>query len=292
MGQRSLSPTVKDLLRLYQKDYLIHKAPTTRVQQLSLHRIILADMGAMRLADLTPAFLRKWRDKLAKTRAPGTVRRYLSVLSGPLRVAVDDLQWLPENPLKRVPKPPESPGRVRYLSAEERERLLVACQKSGSPHLHAIVCVALSTGARRNEILTLTWSMVDLTHEQIRLPRTKNGDRRSVPLVGLGLEALKRHREQYPEATGLLFPCATGHRPIFIQHPFATACKRANVQHFRFHDLRHTFASYMAMSGASLLELAELLGHRNLNMVQRYSHLTNSHLNGIVAKMTQEFLPE
>ncbi|MGE0278730.1 MAG: tyrosine-type recombinase/integrase [Nitrospiraceae bacterium] len=291
-GTSRLHHTLKNLLAYYDTEYLSHKAPSTQKQQRGIHQIINQTLGPVHLKDLNPELLRAWRDTIAATHAPGTVRRYYSALAAPLRVAIEDLEWLSENPLRKVRKPAESPGRTRYLSPEERERLLEACQQSGSPHLYTIVCVALSTGARRGEILGLTWPLVDFQQQQIRIGRSKNGDRRSVPLVGLGLEALKAHRAKYPKATGLLFPCATGHRPMFVQHPFETARRRAGLEDFHFHDLRHTFASYMAMSGASLLELAALLGHRDLDMVQRYAHLTNSHLNGIVAKMNQSFLGE
>jgi len=90
----------------------------------------------------------------------------------------------------------------------------------------------------------------------------------------------------------LVFPGPTGKKPLGIHDAWKNAVKRAEIADFRFHDLRHTFASYLAVNGASLLEIAELLGHKNLNMVKRYAHLSEAHTAGVVARMNEKIFSE
>ncbi len=144
---------------------------------------------------------------------------------------------------------------------------------SRNPYLYTVVVLALSTGARRGELLGLQWSDIDLKRGALIFRETKNGQVRTVPLTGKALELLSQSR-----GTGLVFP--TG-----IREAFESALRRAGIGNFRFHDLRHTFASYLAMSGASLSELAEALGHKTLSMVKRYTHLTEGHTRQVVARM-------
>lgn len=288
--QQPYLPTVNDLLREYQKEQLPHLAATTQRQIQVIHRRFAKDLGKIALAELTPERLRKWRDTLSNHYAPGTVRRYMHLFSATLTMGVRDYEWLARNPMSQV-KPPPAPDTIgRCLTPEERDRLLAACQQSRSPQLYLFVVLALSTGARKNELLTLRWTLVDLDRGMLRFPRTKNYQPRVVPLTGLGLVLLRQYAET-AAGRGWVFP-GRGAAPISFDHPFKAAVKKAGLGKFRIHDLRHTFATRLVMSGASLTEAAELLGHRQMRMVQRYQHLTISHLSGVAAKMTAEFLPE
>lgn len=160
------------------------------------------EIGPYTLADVTPALLGQSRDKLGKDRGPATVVRYMAALSHVFTVAVNEWGWLENNPMRKVRKPQEPRGRVRFLSEDtvgpdgktiegERTRLLKACKQSRNPHLHTIVVLALSTGMRQGEILNLRWPDVDLVNGRIILHETKNGERRVVPLLGHALELLK-----------------------------------------------------------------------------------------------------
>ena len=138
-------------------------------------------------------------------------------------------------------------------------------------------------------MLGLRWGEVDLTQGTLTFHRTKNGQTRTVPVVGLALQMLRQWRlwDRAPEAW--VFPSLDGHTKGWVDRAFRNAVKRAGIEKFRFHDLRHSAASYMAMSGASLLEIAEVLGHKQLVMVKRYAHLSPSHTRGVVERMTQQF---
>jgi len=199
--------------------------------------------------------------------------------------------------MRRVKKLPEPRGRVRYLSDDvvedgktvlgERSRLLLKCKLAKSDHLLTIVVLALSTGMRLNEIRYLTWSVVDLQRHRITLYETKNGDVRVLPLLGRALEMLTEQKQRSkPLNTDLVFPSSNdSSKPIDVTKAWRTALARANISDFKFHDLRHSAASYLAMSGATPNEISEVLGHKTLQMVKRYSHLSEAHTAKVIGKM-------
>lgn len=254
------------------------------------------NLGKYALADITPALIVEYRDELAKgitsrksQRTPATVNRYLAVLSHLFTVAINEWGWLEDSPLRRVSKLKEPRGRVRFLSDEERERLLAAAKESSSQYFYLIIVLCLSTGARKMEILGLSWQNVDLDRGIITLHETKNGERRILPMVGRALELMKQHSATKHTDTDLVFPSDYNPKqPIDIRTPFETALKRAEITNFRFHDLRHSAASYLAMNGASMAEIAEVLGHKTLQMVKRYAHLSEAHTAKVVAKMNEK----
>jgi integrase len=277
--------TLGALLERYAREVLPRKSPGTQRHQGTHLAWWQTHLGAYRLQDVTPARLVACREQLAHGRAPGTVQQYLATLAHACAVAVREWQWLDESPMRKVTKPTAPRGRVRCLSADERHRLLEACKASGNPYLYLVVVLALSTGARKMELLTLTWREVDLPRGVITVPKTKNGERRVLPLAGPALALLQQHARVRRIDTPLVFPWADGRHPLDIRYAWTQAVQAAQITDFRFHDLRHSCASYLAMNGASLLEIAELLGHKTLAMVQRYAHLTESHLHGVVTRM-------
>lgn len=208
-------------------------------------------------------------------RSEATVNRYHAALSAVFTWSIKKRRaprgW--ENPCRKVERAPEAPGVVRFLAADELERLLASCKASSWARLYALVLMAITTGARRGELLSLTWADLDLERAVAHVKTTKNGQPRTLPLVPAVLEELRRFAAAMPEAC--VFP-SRGQltRPRSFESSWLAALDRARVRRFRFHDLRHTCASYLAQNGASLLEIADLLGHRQLAMTKRYSHLT------------------
>lgn len=283
--------TLTELLGRYRRDDLAKHPKKLRDQ--SQHATWWEEqLGARLLSDITPALIAEYRDKLANgitkrgtMRAPATVSRYLASLSRALTLAVQEWGWLDDSPMRKVSKPKEPRGRVRFLSDEEREQLLRACREH-SDTLYAIVVLALSTGARRTEILSLRWSQVDPNRGVILLEETKNGERRVLPLAGHALDLMRERAKLRRINTDLVFPSrSTPPKPLAIQNIFERALKRAAIEDFRFHDLRHSAASYLAMNGASLAEIAEVLGHKTFQMVKRYAHLSEAHTARVVASM-------
>jgi integrase len=244
-----------------------------------------AQLGYYALADVPPALLVECRDRLARDHKNSTVNRYLGALSHAFSVAVREWGWLDDSPMRKVSKPKEPKGRVRFLSDEERKRLLTACQASRNPHLYIVVMLALSCGARKTELVSLRWPDVDLKRGTLTFHETKNGARRTVPLTGQALALMQQHARVRRLDTLLVFPNAEGKQFFRFREAFENTVERAGIVDFRFHDLQHSFASYLAMNGATLAEIAETLGHKTLAMVKRYAHLSEAHTPGVVERM-------
>lgn len=252
-------------------------------------------IGSYLLSDVTPSLIAEQRDKLLrettqrkKQRSPSTVVRYMAALSHAFTVAVMEWGWLEDSPIRKVVKPREPRGRVRFLDDDERERLLQECQKSLNPYLYTIVVLALSTGMRQAEILNLTWADIDLNKERIILLETKNGEIRQVSISGHALELIKSLDLNRKLHTTLLFPGKFPKQHVQIRSAWETAVRKARIENLRFHDLRHSCASYLAMNGASLAEIAEVLGHKTLAMVKRYAHISETHTAGVLSRMNQK----
>ena len=179
--------------------------------------------------------------------------------------------------LKRVRKVKllqDNSKRLRYLSKEECQALINSCD----PHLKPVVITALNTGMRRGEILNLKWDQVDLRHGFILLDVTKNGERREIP-INKTLEALFLDKSliRRLDVPYVFYDPVTGKPYQNVKRSFKTALRKAKIRDFHFHDLRHTFASHLVMSGVDITTVKELLGHKTLTMTLRYSHLAPSH---------------
>lgn len=291
--------TLTQLIDRYIRDILPRKPKSysTQIIQLQWWK---SQIGSYTLADVTPALIVEQRDILAKgitsrgsLRSNATVRRYLAILSHAFSIAVNEWQWCEDNPLRKVSKPSEGRGRIRFLSDEERIRLLQECKNSSNPYLYTIVVLCLATGARKMEILGLKWDQVDFNRQVITIHETKNGEIKVLPLVGHALTLLRDHAKVRRIDTDLVFAGQKGRKtnaisPVVIKRAWETALNKSMIENFRFHDLRHSAASYLAMNGATLAEIAEVLGHKTLQMVKRYAHLSESHTSKVVAKMNEK----
>jgi integrase len=291
--------TLAELIDRYLRDVLAKKPKSARDQWRQL-KWWKAEIGNFILADISPSLIAQYRDKLSsgithhgKPRSPATVNRYLAALSIVFTTAVKEWGWVDDTPLRKVTKPKESRSRVRFLSEDERPRLLKACKESNNTFLYPVVVLALSTGMRNGEIMGLTWDVVDLQRGRAILHDTKNGERRAVAITGHVLELLRELNKIPRIDCNLLFPAKEirpqkPQKPIDLRFPWLAALKKANIQDFRFHDLRHSAASYLAMNGASLAEIAEVLGHKTLQMVRRYAHLSEGHTASVVESMNNK----
>lgn len=255
------------------------------------------EIGYRLLADVTPSLLAECRDKLLtqttkreEPLAPATVVRYMAALSHAFTIAVNEWEWLESNPMKKVKRPKEPRGRVRYLSDDEREQLFSACKESNNRFLYVVVVLATSTGMRLGEVMGLKWDDIDMNKGRIILHETKNGERRVVPLVGKAQEEIRKHNKVRRLGSDFVFPGRNGKKPACIRVAWNNAITKAEIKDFHFHDLRHSTASYLAMNGASLAEIADILGHKTLQMVKRYAHLSDSHVAGVLEDMNRKVL--
>jgi integrase len=215
------------------------------------------------------------------------VVRYLALLSHALTVAMKEWGWIDDNPCRKVTKPKEPRGRVRFLDDREREALLCACRESRNVLLYPMVVLAIATGMRKGEMQQLRWHQVDLDEGRITLEETKNGERRSVPLVGRALAEIRKLACARQLDTHLVFPGANPSKLIEIRAAWSAAVGRSGLRDFKFHDLRHTAASYLAQGGATPIDIASVLGHKTLAMVKRYAHLSESRVRDVLVDMNQ-----
>jgi len=286
--------TLGEAIERYKREVLPRK-PKSAVKQAQQLDWWKDQIGAYILADCTTSVISEYRSKLSnelspnnRKRGPATVNRYVAALSHLMSIAYKEWEWITENPCIKLSKLKEARGRVRFLSDEERANLLSECKRSKSKHLYPVVVLALSTGARLGEIISLNWEQVDFSKSIITLHETKNDDRRVIPLAGHAKEVLYKWSKVRRLDTNLLFPNSRyPDQPIDIRSPWNTALKNAEIEDFRFHDLRHSAASYLAMNGASLAEIADVLGHKTLAMVKRYAHLSEAHTHSVVSKMNE-----
>lgn len=287
---QSHNHTLNDVIAEYKTRAKDSKRPISETTQIQLN-VWDELIGAYTLNMITPERIYNTIKDIeaiptqsGNVKSPSTLNRYLAVLSAVLTFAVKELGWLHENPAFKVSRRPEPKGRVRYLSDDERNRLIEQVKKAKNPFLYPAVMVAISTGARRNEILTLKWADVDLKRGWATLQKTKNGDRRGIALRGPALDAMK---ELYKHRLSdiWVFPNEFNSGPFNIRKSWDRAVKDAGLVDFRFHDLRHTCASYLIMNGASLGEIADVLGHKTLQMVQRYAHISDQHKGDVIDRM-------
>jgi integrase len=270
--------TFADLLERYRNDGALEHICSVNdvIRHLEYWKTRLGDFA---LVHLTTEFLGKERRLLADTptntgdkRTSATVNRYFSSLSAILSHAVR-LKWMNENPCFGLSKLKENSGRDRVLTDDEIFRLLPSCRQSKSPYLYCIVLMSLTTGARQGEILNLEWRHIDFDNRLAYLKETKNGRPRSVALADSVIEELKELLEKRDPKKSLVFASKTAFGRIDIKKAWKEALKRADIDDCRAHDMRHTFCTLAAQQGASNLELATAMGHRTLNMLQRYTHL-------------------
>jgi integrase len=248
--------------------------------------------GFMTLDKLTPEAIADLRRQLVKrtTRngtpiTPATVNRYLAALSAACKWAWKENRWLPSNPVLAVSKGTETTGVVRFLSDAEREALLAACRDSADANIATAVLLALATGARAGNLRFLTWDDVDLDAWTLTFRTTKTGQPRRVPVVGMAQGMLQAHYDRDPNGEGWVFKGIKDDTPADLDKPWRRLREAAGLRDFRFHDLRHTTASWLTMHGASLAEVAEALGHRTLVMAKRYSHQTGEHVRSTLERI-------
>ena len=295
--------TLSDAIRRYSDHHLSQlKDAAKRSQHLAWWN---DQIGHMRLADIRSDTISKCRSILqvqpsnyrrhqGRPRSDATVNRYVASLSAMFSCAVDEWEWVERNPCSKLKKLREGSGRTRFLTQDELSSLLTSCRKEADhPELEVIVLIAVTTGMRRGEILNLRQSDIDRKRGRILIRESKNGDSRSVPLVRqvlLSLNALSTVTSIRRDA--LLFPHhgSDSEKPLVIDRLWQRSRTAAGLSDFRFHDLRHTAASHLVMEGAGLREIADILGHKTLAMVKRYSHLTEDHKHQTVSRMADRVL--
>ncbi len=229
--------------------------------------------------------------EMNRKRSGSTVNRYKDNLSSVFEFSKEEY-GLTENPCRDVKSKPEGKGRTRFLTDDERSRLLIACRESKWDMLYLLVLMALTTGARKSELLGLSYQDIDINNGYAHLWETKNGEQRLLPLTdevsGLIFPQVAESYNIINTNThkGLIFPSEQKPQQGFeFRKHWVEALKKAEIKGFRFHDLRHSAASYLAKNGASLKEIADVLGHKDLQSTNRYSHLCIGYKKKLISRV-------
>jgi integrase len=248
---------------------------------------LIAEFGSRAAESIRKNEIVLWLAEQAEKRkwAPASRNRWQATLSLVFRVGIDN-EKITRNPAARIRRKTEGNGRVRFLSEAEELRLREVVLRRFPKFLPHFL-LSLHTGMRMREQYGLRWDQVDFERRQLHLDRTKNGDPRTIPLNAVALSALTEMRgdKQWP-ASAPVFPSSrTGDSLQGSRGWFSSALEQAKIVGYTWHCNRHTFASRLVMAGVDLRTVAELLGHRTLQMVMRYSHLAGEHQAAAVERL-------
>jgi len=230
------------------------------------------------LLEITPRMIEKYKAARLEKVEPATVNRELACLKHMYTKAIE-WGYVKANPVKTVRSLKEPPGRLRYLRPEEVKKLLEAC----CGHLRSIVVTALNTGMRRGEILALRWKDVDLGNRKITVRNAKNNETRVIPINQNLYQELLNHSKK--SNGDYVFSNGEGRPFGDIKKGFLSALKRAGIEDFHFHDLRHTFGSHLVMQGIDLKTVQQLMGHKDIKMTMRYSHLSPKYVQESIGRL-------
>lgn len=289
--------------------YLVSRNPKTAQRLYKQMKSTFADYLDISLPDITALMMQKWVNKRKEDgRASATISASLNALKGALSRAVE-WGFIEEHDLKKVKIPKEDNTRIRYLSSQELDALYQAIEKRNTlirnqrdsandhrkvrgndeyldlktvrfvDHLEPIIVLAIQTGLRRGELLSLEWSDVNLEQKfiSVRGANAKSGKGRVIPLNSTTYQLLTQWKEQ-SGSSRFIFPSEIPEQPISdIKKGWGALIADAGIKDFRFHDLRHHFASSLVMAGVDLNTVRELLGHSDLKMTLRYAHLAPEH---------------
>jgi len=255
----------------------------------------LMELGDKPVKSIKPNHIEKALEKYGAGKAKGygsnkpksnnTLLRMKAVLSSIFQYGMDK-KYLDKNPADKVRIKAEPNQIERFLSDGERLRLLDACRESSWDRMYLLVLLAITTGMRKSELTNLCWTDINFDKGLASLVDTKNGSPRVNPIPSIALEELKKYRQV---GNGLIFVSPNNsEKPFDFRGCWDKAKNVAKIEGFRFHDLRHTAASYLVMAGATLHETAEILGHKSTETTKRYAHLSTGHKSALAERVMSE----
>ncbi|MFN0116882.1 MAG: tyrosine-type recombinase/integrase [Elusimicrobiota bacterium] len=226
--------------------------------------MIKRHFSSKRLRDITSKHIEEYKASLVDQVKPSSINRYLTIVKSIFSKAVE---WgrITVSPASKVKKLREDNQRTRYLTEEEIKRLYF----SSSPKVAEFLTLALNTGMRRSNLVNLQWEDIDFKNGVIHVLKTKSGKGYEIPLNNDIRRVLEK--KFHSNSTGNVI------NSVNLRKEFEAVVKNSGISDFKLHDLRHTFASYLAMKGVDLYTISQLLGHSDIKMTQRYAHLSPNH---------------
>ncbi|GAA3898621.1 hypothetical protein GCM10022228_06610 [Halomonas cibimaris] len=278
-------PTIEAFFTEYYLPYVQTYKRSWKTDETLLRLHVLTCFGPRGMGELNGADIARLVGAM-QTRgyAPATINRVLAILGYGYRLALRwKIQGISDNPVRYIRCLKEDNRIERYLNQKQISRLLISVRQSDNPCLADIVSFLLYTGARKSEVLNARWQDIDWTHQHWRIPHTKAGRIRHVPLSTGALTLLAQRQVTYPSQDNWIFTNpATGKPFVTVYYSWRKARKQAGLPDLRLHDLRHSFASFLVNAGRSLYEVQILLGHANARTTSRYAHLSPERLREAV----------
>jgi integrase len=264
--------TCKEMIEKYLAEYSFrNKAPKSYLRDRSLASHLMDHFKDLTLTEITPRLVAEYKTRRREDgAAPKTINNELGLMGHAYNLAIREWEWCKDNPVSKVSKEKVNNLIERWLTYEEEAEL-----KASSPKwLREIIAFAVNTGLRQGEIIDLTWPRVDLFRKTITILEQKNRGKDTLPLNEESLEVLKERAKIRHIQTNHVFYNKIGRRinARNLQRAFCSATKKVGLASFRFHDLRHTFATRLIQAGVDIYTVQKLGRWRNISMVMRYAH--------------------
>jgi integrase len=264
--------TFKEMMERYMTEHSArNKAPKSQRRDKSLRDHLVSYFGELTLAEITPSLISDYKNKRREEGAsPRTLNYELALMSHSFNLAIREWEWMRENPVKKVSREKVHNQIDRWLTLEEEIRLLASSPK----WLREIIIFAINTGLRQSEIVDLKWPQVDLARKTITILEQKNQGKDTLPLNEGALGVLKERVQVRRGETEYVFHTRNATRicPNNLYQSFHLARKKAGIEKFRFHDLRHTFATRLVQAGVDLYTVQKLGRWKKISMIMSYAH--------------------
>jgi integrase len=269
------APLLDDAWKKYLKHAKLNKQSWKADESRWLHRV-KPKLSGLRMDRVTPGMIQGIIDGMNKTHAPATRKQVLQLINRVYNWSIQQREYRGENPCRSIKLPKFDNKMTENLTPEQIGKLLTVLAEDSNKRASLVVLFALYTGKRKGEILGLTWDCIDWVNGLVTFKDTKNKETHTVPVNQQALRVLKK--AEGIKVSDLVFPCVTGKYYHSFSRTWGRIRKKAGIN-LRFHGLRHVYASHLASSGkVDLFVLKELLGHKDIKMTQRYSHIMNSAL--------------
>ncbi len=263
--------TFMQLIDAFMKEHAPMQARNTQVSYNTSLNHLRPFFGETCIAAITPKMISRYQVQRRNERAkPATINSELAMLSMAFTLAIKSLEWVEVNPVVKVGKLKVNNQRDRWLSIDEEKRLL-----DNSPEwLKDLIVLALHTGLRQDELLSLEWSRVDLFRKTILITDTKNRKPKMLPINKIALNVIYRRSKVKSIRNDYVFFDEKGKKILaqYLRRAFYLVTNKAGIHNFRWHDIRHSFATRLAQHGVDIYKISKLLGHRDIKMTQRYAH--------------------
>ena len=263
--------TFGDMMDKFMAEHAPTVSENTQRSYTTSLKFLLPHFGDSNLISISPKMISRYKVlRKGDGVKPATVNRELAMLSKAFSLAAKEWEWLKDNPVSRVSKEKENNARDRWLSKDEEKRLL-----DNSPEwIKQIIIFSLNTGLRLGELTGLEWSRVDISNKTILIDNSKNGEQRTIPLNKYALDVVKQRLRVKSLKYDYVFINRYSWKinPNSLRDAFRKILRKVEIDDFRLHDLRHSFATRLTQSDVDLYKISKLLGHKDIKMTQRYAH--------------------